>query len=94
MRPRAGGSRLRPRQGPLAFVVTGGNSNDCTRFTTVMERVRVPRTGPGRPLTRPDHILSGKGYHSKAIRAWLRRRAYRTQSPSVPTKRPSPSPHS
>ncbi|GAB3954229.1 hypothetical protein GCM10028832_09550 [Streptomyces sparsus] len=50
-----------PRQGPLAFVVTGGNSNDCTRFTTVMERVRVPRTGPGRPLTRPDHILSDKG---------------------------------
>ncbi|MFI5740735.1 IS5 family transposase [Streptomyces anulatus] len=59
---------------PLAFVVTGGNTNDCTRFTTVMDAIRVPRIGPGRPRTRPDHILGDKGYSSKAIRAWLRRR--------------------
>ncbi|MEU9237806.1 IS5 family transposase [Streptomyces subrutilus] len=59
---------------PLAFVVTGGNTNDCTRFTAVMEAIRVPRIGPGRPRTRPDHVLGDKGYSSKAIRAWLRRR--------------------
>ncbi|WP_241200593.1 IS5 family transposase [Streptomyces sp. ADI92-24] len=59
---------------PLAFVVTGGNSNDCTRFTTVMDAIRVPRIGPGRPRTRPDHVLGDKGYSSRAIRAWLRRR--------------------
>ncbi|KUH39069.1 transposase [Streptomyces kanasensis] len=59
---------------PLAFVVTGGNTNDCTRFIAVMEAVRVPRIGPGRPRVRPDHVLGDKGYSSKAIHTWLRRR--------------------
>ncbi|HEY9369893.1 IS5 family transposase [Streptomyces sp.] len=59
---------------PLAFVVTGGNTNDCTRFTAVMEAIRVPRMGPGRPRVRPDHVLGDKGYSSKAIRTWLRRK--------------------
>ncbi|WP_234331366.1 IS5 family transposase [Streptomyces mediolani] len=59
---------------PLAFVVTGGNTNDCTRFTAVIEAIRVPRIGPGRPRVRPDHVLGDKGYSSKAIRAWLRRK--------------------
>ncbi|MFC8230703.1 IS5 family transposase [Streptomyces sp. NPDC057287] len=59
---------------PLALVVTGGNINDCTQFTAVMEAIRVPRLGPGRPRVRPDHVLGDKGYSSKAIRAWLRRR--------------------
>lgn len=34
----------------------------------------MPRTGPGRPRVRPDHVLGDKGYSSKAIRTWLRRR--------------------
>ncbi len=59
---------------PLALVVTGGNTNDCTQFTTVMEAIRVPRIGPGRPRTRPSHVIGDKGYSSKAIRTWLRRR--------------------
>ncbi|MFJ6392370.1 transposase [Streptomyces sp. NPDC091972] len=59
---------------PLGFVVTGGNANDCTRFTAVMEQIRVPRIGPGRPHVRPDHVLGDKGYNSKAIHTWLRHR--------------------
>ncbi|MEU8680061.1 IS5 family transposase [Streptomyces sp. NPDC048611] len=59
---------------PLALTVTGGNSNDCTQFAAVMEAIRVPRTGPGRPRTRPVHVLGDKGYSSTAIRTWLRRR--------------------
>lgn len=59
---------------PLAFVVTGGNVNDCTCFTQVMAAIRVPRTGRGRPRVCPDHVLGDKGYSSKAIRLWLRRR--------------------
>ncbi|WP_420082299.1 IS5 family transposase (plasmid) [Streptomyces sp. JL4002] len=59
---------------PLAFVLTGGNTNDCTQFTAVMDAIRVPRPGPGRPRTRPDHVIGDKGYSSKAIRTWLRRR--------------------
>ncbi len=38
---------------PLAFIVTGGNTNPCTWFTTVMEAIRVPRTGPGGPGSGP-----------------------------------------
>ena len=34
----------------------------------------MPRTGPGRPRVRPDQVLGDKGYTSKAIRTWLRRR--------------------
>lgn len=60
---------------PLASVVTSGNTNDCTQFTTVMEAVRVPRLGPGRPRVRPSHVLGDKGYSSRAIRTWLRRRS-------------------
>ncbi|GAA0301172.1 hypothetical protein GCM10010302_44640 [Streptomyces polychromogenes] len=59
---------------PLAFVLTGGNTNDCTQFTAVMDAIRVPRTGPGRPRKRPGHVIGDKGYSSKAIRTWLRRR--------------------
>ncbi|MGW2370606.1 IS5 family transposase [Streptomyces sp. NPDC001667] len=66
---------------PLAFVLTSGNTNDCTQFTAVMDAIRVPRLGPGRPRTTPDHVIGDKGYSSKAIRTWLRRRGIRHTIP-------------
>ncbi|WP_257155584.1 IS5 family transposase [Streptomyces sp. Ru87] len=66
---------------PLAFTVTGGNANDCTQFTAVMQAIRVPRLGSGRPRVRPDHVIGDKGYSSKAIRTWLRRRNIRHTIP-------------
>ncbi|MFF4690224.1 IS5 family transposase [Streptomyces sp. NPDC001307] len=59
---------------PLAFTVTGGNTNDCTQFIAVMEAIRVPGMGPGRPRVRPSHVLGDKAYSSRAIRSRLRRR--------------------
>lgn len=59
---------------PLGFTVTGGNTNDCTQFTAVMEAIRVPRLGPGRPRTKPTHVIGDKGYSSRAIRTRLRER--------------------
>lgn len=59
---------------PLAFTITGGNVNDCTQLTQVMDAVRIPRIGPGRPRTRPDRLLADKGYSSRAIRTYLRSR--------------------
>ncbi|MFB8106896.1 IS5 family transposase [Streptomyces sp. NPDC056007] len=59
---------------PPGFVLTGGNVNDCTRFAEVMETIRVPRVGPGRPRTRPVHVPGDKGYSSRTIRTWLRHR--------------------
>lgn len=55
-------------------MVTGGHTHDCTQFATVMDAIRVPRIGPGRPRTRPAHAIGDNGYSSKAIRTWLRRR--------------------
>ncbi|WP_371864668.1 IS5 family transposase [Streptomyces antimycoticus] len=66
---------------PLAFTVTGGNTNDCTQFTAVMKAIRVPRLGPGRPRVRPGHVIGDKGYSSKAIRTWLRQRNIRHTIP-------------
>ncbi|GAA0970838.1 hypothetical protein GCM10009550_78880 [Actinocorallia libanotica] len=61
--------------------MTGGNVNDCTRLEAVMQAIRVPRTRPGRPRTRPDHILADKGYSSRAIRSYLRRRGIKHTIP-------------
>jgi len=59
---------------PLGMMITGGNINDTTMMTAVLEDIRVPRAGKGRPRTRPDRVLADKGYPSRANRAWLRER--------------------
>ncbi|WP_454116063.1 IS5 family transposase [Microbacterium aurum] len=59
---------------PLGMVITGGNVNDTTMMPAVLEDIRVPRDGKGRPRTRPDRVPADKGYPSKANRAWLRTR--------------------
>jgi transposase len=40
----------------------------------VLEAIRVPRLGSGRPRTRPDKVRADKAYGSRANRAYLRRR--------------------
>ena len=55
------------------MMVTGGNINDTTMMTAVLEDIRVPRA-IGRPRARPERVLADKGYPSKANRAWLRSR--------------------
>ncbi|QKV76040.1 IS5 family transposase [Amycolatopsis sp. Hca4] len=59
---------------PLSIVLTGGNVNDCTQFIQVMAGIEFRRPGPGRPATRPSRVLADKGYSSRAIRSYLRRR--------------------
>ncbi|WSI89850.1 IS5 family transposase [Streptomyces murinus] len=66
---------------PLAAVVTPGNVNDSTAFDAVLEAVRVPRTGVGRPRRRPDAVIADKAYSSRAIRQTLRRRGIRAVIP-------------
>ncbi|WP_107251353.1 IS5 family transposase [Streptomyces vinaceus] len=66
---------------PLAVVVTPGNVNDSTVFDTVMDELRVPRTGSGRPRRRPDAVIADKAYSSRAIRQVLRRRGIRAVIP-------------
>ncbi|MFF8611012.1 IS5 family transposase [Streptomyces sp. NPDC015346] len=69
------------RARPLAFTVTAGQAGDAPAFETVMSRIRVPRTGPGRPRTRPLAVLADRAYSSRAIRIHLRRRGIRAVIP-------------
>ncbi|MEV6859371.1 IS5 family transposase [Streptomyces microflavus] len=59
---------------PLSIVLTPGNVNDATAFADVLNEVRTPRAGTGRPRTTPDRVLGDKAYSSRAIRHLLRRR--------------------
>ncbi|MEU3497614.1 IS5 family transposase [Kitasatospora cineracea] len=61
-------------QKPLSLLVTAGQRHDSPQFQPVLEGIRVPRTGPGRPRTRPAKVRADKAYGSRANRAYLRRR--------------------
>ncbi|OSZ56413.1 hypothetical protein OQI_33105, partial [Streptomyces pharetrae CZA14] len=47
---------------PLSFTVMAGTRNDCTQAETVIDRIRVPQPGPGRPRVRPERVVADKGY--------------------------------
>ncbi|MEV7797441.1 IS5 family transposase [Streptomyces sp. NPDC087512] len=59
---------------PLAFLVTPGQRHDSVCARPLLERIRVPRTGPGRPRCRPDQVIADKAYSSRGFRAYLRKR--------------------
>ncbi|MEU6459740.1 transposase [Streptomyces sp. NPDC047065] len=61
----------------MAIVVTAGQRRDSPQFEPVLERVRVPRVGPGRPRVRPDRVRADKAYTSRKNRAYLRTRPIR-----------------
>lgn len=64
-------------QRPLSLLVTAGQRGDSPQFVAVLEGIRVPRTGPGRPRVRPLRVRGDKAYSSSANRADLRKRGIR-----------------
>ena len=68
-------------QRPLSIVLTAGQRGDSPQFQRVLDGIRVPRLGPGRPRTRPERVLADKAYSSKANRALLRWRGIRATIP-------------
>ena len=60
---------------PLSLVLTGGQSHESTQLEAVLDAIRVPRMGPGRPRKRPDHLIADKGYSYPTCRDLLRKRA-------------------
>jgi transposase len=58
----------------LAIYLTAGQVHDTTQFAAVLAGIRVPRSGPGRPRTRPKRVVADKAYSSRANRTLLRRR--------------------
>ncbi len=68
-------------QKPLSIVITAGQRGDSPQFQAVLDGIRVPRLGPGRPRTRPDRVLADKAYSAKANRALLRKRGIKATIP-------------
>ena len=66
---------------PLSLVVTGGQRADCTQFQLVLEKIRIPRIGPGRPRNKPDGLAADKAYSNGPCREYLRRRGIRHAIP-------------
>lgn len=54
-------------QRPLALLITAGQRGDSPHFTAVLEAVRVPRTGVGRPRVRPLRVRGDKAYSLSLI---------------------------
>ncbi|MEU1729315.1 transposase [Nonomuraea sp. NPDC005692] len=61
-------------QKPLSIIITAGQRGDSPQFVAVLEGIRVPRIGPGRPRSRPERVRGDKAYSSRGNRAYLRRR--------------------
>ncbi|MFE7778708.1 IS5 family transposase [Streptomyces sp. NPDC057445] len=68
---------------PLSLIVTSGQRADCTQFKPVLENIRVPRTGPGRPRRKPDSLAADKAYSNGPCREYLRRRGIRHTIPEM-----------
>jgi transposase len=67
--------------------ITAGQRSDGPQFQPVLDRVNVPRPGPGRPRTRPVRVLADKAYPSRANRAYLRRRGIQAVIPEKQDQR-------
>lgn len=61
-------------QKPMSIVITAGQRGDSPQFEPALNKVRVPRLGPGRPRTRPGRVRADKAYAPRKNRAYLRRR--------------------
>lgn len=66
---------------PLSLIVTPGQRADCTQFKPVLEKIRVPKLGPGRPRKRPDSVAADKAYSNGPCREYLRHRGIRHTIP-------------
>lgn len=66
----------------MSLVVTAGHRGDSPQFEPVLEKVRVPRIGSGRPRVRPDRGRADKAYASRKNRIYLRRRGIRCTIPN------------
>ncbi|MEU2587902.1 IS5 family transposase [Streptomyces avermitilis] len=62
---------------PLSLLITSGQRADCTQFESVMDKIRVPRLGQGRPRRTPANVGADKAYSNRQIRFYLRQRGIR-----------------
>jgi len=58
-------------------VLSEGQRSDSKFLEAILDAVRVPRLGRGRPRKRPDDLYLDKGYSYPACRQLLRKRGIR-----------------
>jgi transposase len=68
-------------QRPHSMLITAGQRGDSPQFVAVLEAIRVPRLGAGRPRIRPLRVRGDRAYSSRANRAYLRRCGIRCTIP-------------
>ncbi|GAC1645182.1 MAG: hypothetical protein NVS4B2_34740 [Chloroflexota bacterium] len=56
------------------MVLTPGQRHDSTQLVPLVDAIRVPRVGRGRPRKRPDRVIGDKGYSYPSCRRALRQR--------------------
>jgi len=71
---------------PMTFVLTPGQRHEATAFEQLMEQGAVKRPR-GRPRLRPRRVVGDKGYSSRKIRQYLRRRGVRVTIPHKSNER-------
>jgi transposase len=59
---------------PMVLLLTAGQRHEQVMFESLMETGAVKRPRGGRPRIRPDRVAGDKGYSSKKVRRYLRRR--------------------
>jgi transposase len=62
-------------------IVGPGQGGDNPQLLPLLDQIRVPRIGPGRPRTRPEHLIADKAYSHVSTRAALRARRPRHTIP-------------
>ncbi|WP_186003045.1 MULTISPECIES: IS5 family transposase [unclassified Streptomyces] len=68
-------------QKPLSVLITAGQRGDSPQFEPVLEAIRVPRLGRGRPRKRPYRVRADKAYDSRKNRSYLRQRGIKATIP-------------
>jgi transposase len=76
-------------QKPLAIIVTAGQRGDSPQFQPVLEAIRVPRPGGGRPRTRPGRVLADKPTDRARTGSTCAAAASAAPSPKKPTRSPT-----
>jgi hypothetical protein len=66
---------------PIARLTSPGQHADCPRFIPLMDSIRIPRRGLGRPRRTQAVALADKAYSSAANRVYLRGRGIRAVIP-------------
>ena len=71
---------------PVVIVLTPGQAHETTAFEQLLDQGAVKRRR-GRPRLRPRRIVGDKGYNSRKIRQYLRRRGIRVTIPRKQNER-------